>query len=573
MGNSTSNGGDNSNTSSVQTKYSTKPKTTSDQNITKTATSPSTSKSLSTTSHSLFQKATVSQHHHPTNDTTTATATKRKYNHVWDYYTKLDHVAQGSTCDIFTVVRSEVQDHRSDNGTTTTKSSTTTSTQQQSTTFILKQMDKHKVSPIILQEMQSEIDILKTLDHPHVVRIYETFQDEHCVYLIMEHLKGGDLFSRHHYTESQVARIIRQICSALVYCHENHVVHRDIKMENIMFDTKEPDSDVTLIDFGLSTKYIKSPGHEKLTDRVGTMYSMSPQVLEGAYNEKADMWAVGVVAYILLTGKRPFDADTDKELAKKIYQGQYSMTGPEWQHVSPHAKTLVRQLLEYVPSQRLSAAAALRSSFLQKKKKKKHSSTDPPHHPATDPQTFNRIQQALIDSQKASQLRKFAMMVIAYRMPVEDIVELRTAFDELDEDNHGTINYREFKKVLSQSQHTRKKLPDKELKSLFQELDQNQTGVINYTEFLAATLDTRMLVERGLIRSAFDKLDLDQSGYIQPDELEEFLGHSIPRETIQDTFQQLDQDGDGKISYTEFMALFENEQETRFRAAADAVPK
>lgn len=269
------------------------------------------------------------------------------------------------------------------------------------------------------------------------------------------------------------------------------------------------------------------------------------------------MWAVGVVAFILLSGKRPFDATDDKALAKIIHKGEYSMDGSEWQTVSKDAKSFVQKLLQYTPSERLSAKAALRTPFLQKTyslAERRPSAT-----------SLHRIQRALVDSRKDSKLQKFAMMVVAYRMPVGDIVELRAAFDAMDQNNHGTINYWEFKQALKSyssndddESKNKNKISENDMRRLFQELDRNQTGVINYSEFLAATLDTRMLVERDLIRSAFDKLDLDQSGYIYHKELEELLGDDFDAQTLQEVFDQLDEDGDGRISYTEFLKLFDN---------------
>jgi Protein kinase domain len=195
---------------------------------------------------SLFQKAAVTRHaitddndmdgdNGNGNGNTTSTATPLSHKGIWDYYDKLEQIAQGSTCDIFTVTRKTT--------TTATETATTSSSSSSKSkpTYVVKQMIKDRVSKAILEEMQAEIDILSTLDHPHVVLIYETFQDKHNFYIVMEHLKGGDLYSRrsHYYTEPQVAKIMTQICSAMVYCHENNVVHRDIKME---YETKRKDT-------------------------------------------------------------------------------------------------------------------------------------------------------------------------------------------------------------------------------------------------------------------------------------------------------------------------------------------
>lgn len=282
------------------------------------------------------------------------------------------------------------------------------------------------------------------------------------------------------------------------------------------------------------------------------------------------MWAVGVVAFILLSGKRPFDAPDDKALAKIIYKGEYSMDGSEWHTVSKDAKRFVQKLLKYSPSERLSAKAALRTPFLQK--------TYSLMERRPNAASLRHIEEALVDSQKDSKLKRFAMMVVAYRMPVGDIVELRAAFDAMDQNNHGTINYREFKQALKSyydkdddETKNKSKISEKDMKRLFQELDRNQTGVINYSEFLAATLDTRMLVERDLLRSAFDKLDADRSGYIHRKELEELLGDEFDAQTLQEVFDHLDEDGDGRISYAEFLKLFDDQSASAIKNARKIV--
>jgi Protein kinase domain len=197
---------------------------------------------------SLFQKAAITRHaitddndmdggsgNGNGNSNPTSTATSVSHKGIWDYYDKLEQIAQGSTCDIFTVTRKSTTTTATETATTSSPSSS-----KSKPTYVVKQMIKDRVSKAILDEMQAEIDILSTLDHPHVVRIYETFQDKHNFYIVMEHLKGGDLYSRRsQYTEPQVAKIMTQICSALVYCHENNVVHRDIKME---YETTQNDT-------------------------------------------------------------------------------------------------------------------------------------------------------------------------------------------------------------------------------------------------------------------------------------------------------------------------------------------
>lgn len=136
--------------------------------------------------------------------------------------------------------------------------------------FAMKSIILGKVSDEFLQELANEIEILRKLDHPNIVKLYEIFDYNNLMYLVMELCSGGDLFSRSPYTESQAATIVKKLTSAIAYMHNCGITHRDVKMENIMFETESPDSEIKLLDFGLSRKF--QPG-EHMKRGVGTVYT------------------------------------------------------------------------------------------------------------------------------------------------------------------------------------------------------------------------------------------------------------------------------------------------------------
>ena len=140
-----------------------------------------------------------------------------------------------------------------------------------------------------IDELRNEIDILKELDYPNIVRVIETFEWKGKISIVMELCSGGDLYTRDPYTEMEAARIISSVLSAIAYMHSKNVVHRDLKFENVLFVNTSPISDVKLIDFGLSKVYVD----KKLTDISGTIYTMAPEVLRGNHTEKADIWSIG----------------------------------------------------------------------------------------------------------------------------------------------------------------------------------------------------------------------------------------------------------------------------------------
>ena len=211
---------------------------------------------------------------------------------------------------------------------------------------------------------------MRQLDHPNIVRLYEVFQDDKRFYLVTELCQGGELFEaitkRTHFNEQVAASIIKQILSAIAYCHSKSIVHRDLKPENILLEDKKDDGDfqIKVIDFGASMRFDPS---KKMNQVFGTAYYIAPEILKLEYNEKCDVWSVGVILYILLSGKPPFGGENDKEILDNVRTGIFSMSGNEWSLVSSEAKDLVKQMLTFDPVQRISAEEALNHLWIKKK--------------------------------------------------------------------------------------------------------------------------------------------------------------------------------------------------------------
>lgn len=442
-----------------------------------------------------------------------------------DTYDRIKLLTKGSSCEIWTVKHKQTQQ-----------------------VMVMKVIPRQNQD--FVNEMKNEVDIMKQLDHPNIVRIYNLFENgnDDSIMLVMEFLDGGDLWTRSPYTEAQAAKVLTKILSAIAYLHKLKIVHRDLKMENAIYENTSPDAEPKLIDFGLSKAHVR----DNMTCRVGTLLTMSPQVLEGQYTAKADLWSVGCIAYMLLSGDVPFDGTTNKVIVSKIRQGTYSMDGPKWKNVSSSAKAFVKSLLEYDPLKRKSASQALRSSWLQE--------MYPLSERQPEPSNMSLVRNAITTSTSETSsgtavLKRLANLIIAHRSSNESLVELRKAFDAMDTNNEGTINFWEFRTALKQSNYS-----DQQLKEIFQNMDITETGVINYTEFLAATLESTGDIDEALIRQAFQKLDSDKSGYISRDNMCSILGSKCTVQNCQDItndiMNHVDTDGDGKISFDEFLTLF-----------------
>jgi len=238
--------------------------------------------------------------------------------------------------------------------------------------YALKSIIKEYVgNEKFLEEMRSEVHTMSRLSHPNLVKVYEAYERKRHIYLIMEYCPGGDLwpYATPDSSESATAGIVRQLLQAVSYLHSHDVVHRDLKLENVMVDGH---GIIKVIDFGLATRYLSSE-KKQMTDRVGTLYSMAPQVLQGIYDQKCDIWSVGVVAYILLSGgRRPFWGpefipwEHRKQLmVDKIMRCKYEpMIGTQWRRISEEGKLFCQALLKMNPKKRPGADQALNHVWL-----------------------------------------------------------------------------------------------------------------------------------------------------------------------------------------------------------------
>lgn len=232
-------------------------------------------------------------------------------------------------------------------------------------TYAMKSIHLSRVTDnAFVTELKNEIALLKRLDHPHIVRAIETFFHRNQIFVVMELCSGGDLYSRDPYTEEEAARIISSVLSAIAYMHSKNIVHRDLKYENILFVNDSPKAEVKLIDFGLSKIY---GDNTNLTDGVGTIYTMAPEVLKGNYSQKADVWSIGVITYMLMSSQMPFYGRKRRHIVEQILNCQFNFRGRRWKRISDQAKAFVEDLLVLDPEDRCDAQNALSSSWLNRR--------------------------------------------------------------------------------------------------------------------------------------------------------------------------------------------------------------
>jgi calcium-dependent protein kinase len=192
--------------------------------------------------------------------------------------------------------------------------------------------------------LKREIEVLKICQHPNIIKLDDVFENQDYLYIVMEYLSGGDFFSflekrKFRLSEDNARRISHQLATALYYLHSFGIAHRDMKPENILMVKPTDDSDVKLVDFGLSKTF--GPG-ETCKEPFGTLCYVAPEILlQRSYDRSVDLWSLGVIMHLMLSGTLPFDSEDDREIARKTIYEEITLSHSNWVSISDDAKDLV----------------------------------------------------------------------------------------------------------------------------------------------------------------------------------------------------------------------------------------
>merc|ERR1712216_332278 len=283
--------------------------------------------------------------------------------------------------------------------------------------------------------MGSEVLILRSLDHPNIVKLYETFQDAKYTYLVMEVCSGGELLDTvmrrsqdGRFTEHQAATYLEQILAATIYMHSRNIVHRDIKSDNFLLTDSSERAEIKLIDFGLAK--VCEPS-QTLTTKCGSVYYMAPEVIQGFYGKKCDIWSCGVFLFIMLSGTAPFGGDDDAQVLQAVGAGMLAFPAEPWDAISQCAKDFIGLMLVKDPSGRSDAEPLISHQFVRR-------------GDVAGRQPLPSVVRKLKGFNTARELKKVCLTVIAKQLSKAEVEDLRLYFKSLDKNGDGTISKKEL---------------------------------------------------------------------------------------------------------------------------------
>ena len=465
--------------------------------------------------------------------------------------------------------------------------------------FACKQLELGRLSSTGMAQLHEEVNAMRALDHPHICRLREVFYSERrrC-YLVLELCKGGELFDvldrraepgkpAGAISERRVAQLVTMMVGCIRYMHDRGVCHRDIKLENWLFDTEDVDggAHLKLVDFGLAKVFgaaaparappaasasslrfltkekVPNGKRNEFHDRVGSAYYCAPEILGGDYDRRCDLWSLGVIAYMLLCGAPPFWGSTDREILKRVKSLPLSFPEELFGGVSETAVDFVSKLLERDVDKRLTPAQALAHPFLAEANSIESIALEtlsglseyvqPIHEHVFGVPPPSPLLESLRTFRELNAFTKLVVEVVASQLAPDKLLELRDDFLRADVDGNGVLSLDELRSALGAG------VDAAELEQLFDAVDVDSSNTVGFHEFVAAAVLRRVEIDDRALHAAFDAIDSEGLGYITPESVRATVGIDANKYgddgDIDRFLEMADSDGDGKVDYAEFL--------------------
>ena len=414
----------------------------------------------------------------------------------------------------------------------------------QKTTNYLRAVKAIKKKNVDRNEFMNEIEVLKTVDHPNIIKLFDCYYDRNFYYMVEEYCSGGDLFDyiqkEKCFTEKKARIIFKQLLSAVNHLHKKNIVHRDLKPENIVFvKTKDNDIFIKLIDFGASIAF----KGKNLSQELGTIYYIAPEVFMNNYNEKADIWSCGIILYTMLCGHPPFCGNDENTIKSKILHSKLTFPTKDFKNISTEAIDFLKLLLTFDPKKRPSAEEALNNYWLNNVSSNENI------------ELSKEIISNLSKFRTTLGLQKVTLSFLTNQISInEEIKTLKEEFDKFDVNKDGEISKDELIECLAACYPYQEAI--RKANKIFDEIDFNNDGSINFSEFLTANFKKEKLLSEDTLEKTFKLFDIDGNGYITLDELKESMPIEITSKLEwRELIDEVDKDGDNQISLNEFKEM------------------
>ena len=443
-----------------------------------------------------------------------------------------------------------------------------------------------------------EIKILKKLDHPNIMKIYEFFFDDKNFYIISDFCDQGDLLGKLEklgtMNEIVVKFLMEQIFNAVAYLHSKKVLHGDIKLENILLYTATSKNkgrrftsinldinemidlrkelnrsksvtkrsknyindmlnyEIKLIDFGCSKYFVNKNRHRQLRGIIGSTLYCSPEVVDDLYDELSDEWSCGVLMYILLSGEPPFQGETEDEIFKQIKKCNYSFKSGAFKEVSYNCKNLIKRLLEPNKKKRIKASEALRHPFFTE--------FFNPSKAMTENKDLSILKKLINHKKSTSKFHEAMYAFICNNfISIDEEKKLREVFRYIDKDGKNALSKLNLKECLKEININ---LSDEELELVFKILDANQSNAIEYQEFLRATCDKNSLLTEENLKNTFLVLSQGKGKeFINGNDVKKFIFHDLNIEDniLNEYLEQFGMKNGEKMNFKQFCEILKND--------------